>query len=901
MARIDRRSKKQIEKFIFERSSPGTGLVKYTVEIKIKDNDILKKLYSKDKIARTFDSLKEAQAFKNKTIPKLAKQAGVSAEYFLNPNKGLTVLENVKSSLPAKYKNYVSSAELEKILGIGPKALSKQGTGALDTSFTAAVKKLLNQVNAQDIAKGAPKGQPYFMYKNPTKEELALLKKYKINSNVLEGTGYNYAKAPTVKVVNALRRDPFFKNFIKDNKVITTEMLTDQNSNLNKFLKRNNISLHQFLNGTLRYAEALKGNFIINLNDPVLAENAIKTNKALSSKIYNTLEKSTKGKDMMSPVKTAMYRAAMADISDQLGNQTTTFENYKNALQKRVRQYGFKTAKDVDEIIGVSASARNQLGPYSVFSRILDEDLNRGILRDYQRSLSVRTEKLRNAISSGNMGEANNIVKKFRNEVYLPSQVKLKQAGQPTNILPELTLSRPTSKTLGGGKGRITELAKQGLDFEDFFEREKFGFKLPKGATTQKELLKQFATKNVNNICQIFGKAEGGRIGFASGGAGCGVEMAQALDEDPIGTANKVKNIKVEGGAVNRIKNAATAFLNFIGLGKGEGVEVFRGERAGASGKMAKYIPGTSQVEFVPYSDKLKGRFFTASKKVAEQFADNPSKIKSLTIPQKDFNIGTNLARRINVDQMTEQLILPRSVINKLKDGTLKYNSPAFRNILRTLGKGKVFGAAAVAGAGAGALVKQFRNDEPDTYLSNENQMKAMLVDTFEEDTLGKAGIGGELAAAGLAVPGSAAVYKARRSPFKTRAAMGPLRAALGPVGKAASGFATPLGMALTTPFYIANQIRQGDSLEDIATNPLNYLAPAFAGSLTKEATRGMNQKGILARALRLGMNPATIRAGSKFLGLPGLALSLGYEGYDQYKKYQEGEGFLYNLLNKDE
>ena len=56
-----------------------------------------------------------------------------------------------------------------------------------------------------------------------------------------------------------------------------------------------------------------------------------------------------------------------------------------------------------------------------------------------------------------------------------------------------------------------------------------------------------------------------------------------------------------------------------------------------------------------------------------------------------------------------------------------------------------------------------------------------------------------------------------------------------------------------------------------------------------------------LSKALRLGMNPATIRAGSKFLGLPGLALSLGYEGYDQYKKYTEGRGFVYNLLNKDE
>ena len=269
----------------------------------------------------------------------------------------------------------------------------------------------------------------------------------------------------------------------------------------------------------------------------------------------------------------------------------------------------------------------------------------------------------------------------------------------------------------------------------------------------------------------------------------------------------------------------------------------------------------------------------------------------------KTGGISTTCATAIAQDPIKAATALEEIKPTSAALGKVRNAASAF---LKFAGKGKVFGITAGVGAGAGALVKQFRNDEPDTYLSNENQMKAMLVDTFEEDTLGKAGIGGELAAAGLAVPGSAAVYKARRLPFtdatgKTRAAMGPLRAGLGPVGKALSGFATPLGMALTTPINIARQIREGDSLEDIATNPFNYLAPALAGRFTREATRGMNPQGILARGLRLGMNPATIRAGSKFLGLPGLALSLGYEGYDQYKKYKEGEGFIYNLLNKDE
>ena len=345
-----------------------------------------------------------------------------------------------------------------------------------------------------------------------------------------------------------------------------------------------------------------------------------------------------------------------------------------------------------------------------------------------------------------------------------------------------------------------------------------------------------------------------------------------------------------------------------MGLGKGEGVKIFRGERAGASGKMAKYIPGTSEVEFVPYSDKLKGRFFTSSKKVAEQFADDPSKIKSLTIPQKDFNIGTNLARRINVDQMADQLILPRSVINKLKDGTLKYDSPAFRNILRTLGKGKVFGATAVTGALGSALVKQFQSDDPETYLTNDKQANAMILDTADQlereermeavgdapELLDDAAIAAEVGATAAAIPGSSALYKARKGK-----GFGAVRSSLGPVGKALSGFATPLGIAAITPLSVANQVYAGESAEDIATNPLNWVGPAFAGSLTKEATRGMNPAGVLSKTLRLGMSPAAIRTASRFLGLPGLAFSLGYEGYDQYKKYTEGRGLVYDLLNK--
>ena len=266
-----------------------------------------------------------------------------------------------------------------------------------------------------------------------------------------------------------------------------------------------------------------------------------------------------------------------------------------------------------------------------------------------------------------------------------------------------------------------------------------------------------------------------------------------------------------------------------------------------------------------------------------------------------------NCAAAIDANPVKTATILDQTPVTSSAMAKVKNAASAF---LKFAGKGKVFGATAAVGVGAGALVKEFRNDDPDTYLSNDKQANAMILDTIDEkerqdrmeaigsapELLGESAIGAELAATAAAIPGSKKLFDARKAK-----GFGAARAALGPVGKALSGFATPLGMAATTPLNVASQVYQGDSVEDIATNPLNYLGPAFAGTLTKEATRGMNPTGALSKALRLGMNPATIRAGSKFLGLPGLALSLGYEGYDQYKKYTEGRGFVYNLLNKND
>jgi hypothetical protein len=231
--------------------------------------------------------------------------------------------------------------------------------------------------------------------------------------------------------------------------------------------------------------------------------------------------------------------------------------------------------------------------------------------------------------------------------------------------------------------------------------------------------------------------------------------------------------------------------------------------------------------------------------------------------------------------------------------GTLGKLKNATRGFLSLLGRGGVKAAplAAVAAVGAAAepLVKQFRNDDPSTYLSNPEQQKGMLLSLVEQETptvdeeILKWQYPGQIAGAAAAIPGSSAMYKARRRPFKSikrgidRAAMGVPRAALGPVGKFLAGSFSPLGVAASLPVGIAAQRAGGTEYKDIATDPLNWVGPAFASAGSEMATKGVRNP-LLLKALRLGMSPRALMLGSRFLGLPGLALTAGMWGYDKWK-----------------
>ena len=104
------------------------------------------------------------------------------------------------------------------------------------------------------------------------------------------------------------------------------------------------------------------------------------------------------------------------------------------------------------------------------------------------------------------------------------------------------------------------------------------------------------------------------------------------------------------------------------------------------------------------------------------------------------------------------------------------------------------------------------------------------------------------------------------------------------PLGPAASlAFMEPLsrssGVVRGAPTGIANYFKNYGDLSNV----------------------GQARPGLTSKALRLGLSPRMIAGASRFLGLPGLALTTGLAGYNAYKNYQNEEGMIYDFFNKDE
>ena len=278
-----------------------------------------------------------------------------------------------------------------------------------------------------------------------------------------------------------------------------------------------------------------------------------------------------------------------------------------------------------------------------------------------------------------------------------------------------------------------------------------------------------------------------------------------------------------------------------------------------------------------------------ASKRLLNQVTVAGARSKScqLIMNKATGGIATTCAEAIKRDPIGSA-----EKLSKLdaQSGPLAKVKNVATSILRS-GGFKTFGVGAAVGTAAG-LVKLFKNDDPTTYLSNEDQQKSMLVDMATQpistDIERPAILDYQLPALGVGIAGSTALAApstirasktdlkfASRAPGVERKKPGMVKTGLRVLGRGLGVAASP---ALLAPFAagdIASQVAAGDSATDIATNPFNYLYPAFADQ-TPKLTRGLNPT--LRKVARLGLPKLALRGLSR-AGIGGFAASSVIQG----------------------
>jgi len=730
---------------------------------------------------------KKAGKLKNLTIKRFASGTELgTSKYDDNYNKSKKFRDfhnrvydtpwNETSSISKKnaYEAYLRNKNKLNIKGFnlsGEELSKKLGVSfnTLKTYFTPGRVKGVDSTTAKFVRENIEKirtiedGKSVTRYKEPTETILKNWKALQESSRISSGM-----------VTNIKEYDEVFRNQIKKTKKLPELTEVFQETSMK--------TPATVANTEALYSRLLRGETF--RRDVDIAKDAV-----LGKKIINELSINSTNNARRS----AFYRLALDNINKlypgESGNLETFKSNFRNELKNILGPDIKKVPFSINEVIGLSTGESRGIQPFSVFVDVVDTNINEGELARYQGQFSKKVDQVQKLLSGDtpDVAKAQKIASSLdlnRNTLIQSLTDKGFTTAQINKLnLPDIKVGTDVLETYKAED--LARYKKSGVDIAKFAEDKGYYIDAKKAKPffdvseqSFRNTILKAARTNEGGVCQIF-RAEGGRIGFAAGSS-CVQQMEFAFDNDPVKLSQDINKLPEQSGAINKVKNAATGFLNF-----------------------AK--------------------------------------------------------------------------------------------------KGGKYGAIAAGGAVAAGFVKKFMNDDPSTYLSNEGQQKNLLIDMVTgslDDTPQEspAILDYQLPAIGAtAVAGTAATapstIEAARSGALGSTKSGITKTALKTLGRGLATLGTPAGLLATEPLFLAGQIQQGDSLGEIATNPMNYLGAAFAGPVTDFATKGLSPT--IAKTMRLGLSPSVLKTVSRRFGLPGLALSLGISGYETFDDYRNKRGMF--------
>ena len=319
-------------------------------------------------------------------------------------------------------------------------------------------------------------------------------------------------------------------------------------------------------------------------------------------------------------------------------------------------------------------------------------------------------------------------------------------------------------------------------------------------------------------------------------------DCKQAIKKNPEKAAKILSEAPVTSVAMNNVKKDSQKLIR-----------LYRGFEPNRTDGMRLSRSGM-------YDPKLKGRFFFDNPEDARWYAQRQGtltgNVKSVDVPENMAKIGSKMAIRRRGPNYGSEVILPKKFV-----GQEKINIPQ------------------TAMARAGAIVDKIKS----AVKYNKDAGTFVNTTTNAPDT-----------------NFNAKAY-AENNPIDVKAgtedALKPIKGnLLKTVGKSLAYVGAPLPTALIDSYFVGKQISEDRSAAEIAKDPLNWLGLATMSTLSEIS--GVSKPGKMNAALRLGMSPGLIRGVSRFAGIPGLAISTALTAYDQYNKYKNEEGLIYNLFN---
>jgi len=196
----------------------------------------------------------------------------------------------------------------------------------------------------------------------------------------------------------------------------------------------------------------------------------IRRNAKASDKLFEAMNKFAFG----NPYRSALYSTSLELIDKQLGNERGTFSSLKNKARKVLKANKIK-GFDINEIAGVTGTARTGVGEFSQFMDVMDRNLNQKEMASFQSAFSRARQNIKN--NPKNFATQSKQINKLAADFERRYNVEL----------PRIRNAADVEKYYS--PKRLQELKDQGLDIKKASKKLKYTIEMPKSAITVTEFV----------------------------------------------------------------------------------------------------------------------------------------------------------------------------------------------------------------------------------------------------------------------------------------------------------------------------------------------------------------------------------------------------------------------------